>query len=66
MKTKIMITIEGGNIQHIATNSENLEVTIVDIDNDEGYEVFNYIPDTLSNDFTKNVKPSIANQIEKL
>lgn len=61
-----MITIEGGNIQHIATNSENLEVTIVDIDNDEGYEVFNYIPDTLSNDFTKNVKPSIANQIEKL
>ncbi|HEY9341915.1 MAG TPA: hypothetical protein VIQ23_10055 [Hanamia sp.] len=46
MKTKIFITIKGGYIQALVSNSD-IEVTILDKDIQNGPGIENYIPDSI-------------------
>ena len=46
MKTKIFITIKGGYIQSLVSNSD-IEVTILDKDIQNGPGIENYIPDSI-------------------
>ena len=50
MEKQIVITVEGGVIQHIATNFEDCQIKIIDFDNEEPHSIKPYEPDEVKLD----------------
>jgi len=69
-KIKLLLTIRGGNIQHIASTSENIEIRIIDHDNLQMGEVndINNLDNRLSPDVIMSTESidDIINTIRKI